>query len=202
MREAEFLDKALAIVKAAGYRVSKPRSQPSRPQRPDGLNAVGKPYGANDDPNYKLKGVGASIGRLYAPYGPSMRFVGDQRDNTKRARRAFQPVPLLSHSFIEPDVPGVALKKTTENDVPKTRTYRLVFTNKNEFGGAVIIDVSGVSAGKAFSAAIKKSKELKLNPGQDYDVYGYELPPDAIPEQFKRRLLSRAEVDLLNARTQ
>ena len=103
MREAEFLDKALAIVKAAGYRVSKPRSQPSRPQRPDGLNAVGKPYGANDDPNYKLKGVGASIGRLYAPYGPSMRFVGDQRDNTKRARRAFHPVPPLSHSFIEPE---------------------------------------------------------------------------------------------------
>ena len=45
------LSKALCIVKAAGYRVTKPKTKaPART-----LNAIGKPYGANYDPNYRMK---------------------------------------------------------------------------------------------------------------------------------------------------
>jgi len=47
------LTEALAVVKAAGYRVSKPRAK--KEAKPLGLNAVGKPYGANFDPNYRMK---------------------------------------------------------------------------------------------------------------------------------------------------
>jgi len=46
------LTEALAVVKAAGYRVSKPRAKKAKPL---GLNAVGKPYGANYDPNYRMR---------------------------------------------------------------------------------------------------------------------------------------------------
>jgi hypothetical protein len=45
------LSEALAVVKAAGYRVSKPKAKAERPT----LNAIGKPYGANYDPNYRMK---------------------------------------------------------------------------------------------------------------------------------------------------
>jgi hypothetical protein len=45
------LEQALALVKAAGYRVSKPKAK----AKAAALNAVGKPYGANYDPNYRMK---------------------------------------------------------------------------------------------------------------------------------------------------
>jgi hypothetical protein len=61
------LNEALMMVKAAGYRVSKPRMKKTR----SALNAVGKPYGANFDPNYRMKHKPASLTRLYAPFsGP------------------------------------------------------------------------------------------------------------------------------------
>ena len=54
------LDQALAVVKAAGFRVSKPRAKKdplsyaaSCERR--GLNAVGKPYSPSYDPNYRMK---------------------------------------------------------------------------------------------------------------------------------------------------
>jgi hypothetical protein len=47
------LELALATVKAAGYRVTKPRAK--KMTKALGLNAVGKPYGANFDPNYKMR---------------------------------------------------------------------------------------------------------------------------------------------------
>jgi hypothetical protein len=48
------LEHALTVVKTAGYRVSKPRApKPTKPTL--GLNAIGKPYGASFDPNYKMK---------------------------------------------------------------------------------------------------------------------------------------------------
>jgi len=56
------LTEALAIVKAAGYRVSKPRAKKSTGKLVDNgdgtftrLNAIGKPYGANYDPNYRMR---------------------------------------------------------------------------------------------------------------------------------------------------
>ena len=61
---------AINLLKAAGYRVSKPR-----PKVALGLNAVGKPYGANFDPSYKLRTPLTSIKRLYAPYGNAMQWV-------------------------------------------------------------------------------------------------------------------------------
>jgi hypothetical protein len=45
------LERALALVKAAGYRVTKPKPKATTPA----LNAVGKPYGANYDPNYRMR---------------------------------------------------------------------------------------------------------------------------------------------------
>jgi hypothetical protein len=50
------LEHALTVVKAAGYRVSKPRARkPVAPKPTLGLNAIGKPYGASFDPNYRMK---------------------------------------------------------------------------------------------------------------------------------------------------
>jgi hypothetical protein len=66
------LEQALAVVKAAGYRVSKPRA---RKVVALGLNAVGKPYGANFDPRYRMKYKPASLARLYKPYGKYMSWV-------------------------------------------------------------------------------------------------------------------------------
>jgi hypothetical protein len=78
-------------------RCSKPKIKATAPL---GLNAVGKLYGANYDPNYKMNFGYTKIGRLYAPYGSSMRFVGDQSTTDKRRRRGRrpQPAPLLDRA--------------------------------------------------------------------------------------------------------
>jgi hypothetical protein len=47
------LQEALVVVKAAGFRVSKPRTKKLK-YRPT-LNAVGKPYSPQYDPNYRMK---------------------------------------------------------------------------------------------------------------------------------------------------
>jgi hypothetical protein len=80
------LDQALALVKAAGFRVTKPR-QP-KATRP-ALNAVGKPYSPQFDPKYKLKHK-PRTGHLRWPYSVNMRFVGDPapKDPTPRYARA------------------------------------------------------------------------------------------------------------------
>jgi hypothetical protein len=65
------LEEALTMVKAAGYRVSRPRQRVAAL----GLNAIGKPYNANYDPRYKLRTPLTSIRRLYAPYGRQMQWV-------------------------------------------------------------------------------------------------------------------------------
>lgn len=182
------LDEALTIVKAAGYRVSKPRAKHVK-DRPV-LNAIGKPYGANFDPNYKLKGVHTSLTRLYAPYGSRMKFVGDSPDTEEprgRRRKA-----------------KTAPEKTVTDDASRTRTYWLSFANGNECGGFAVVDVREGEIGKAgaFFAAIRKSLQLRINPGPDYNVDGREIPPDAIPEEFKHRLLGRAEAEALNPKMQ
>jgi len=48
------LEQALMLVRASGYYVSKPRA-PRPLTRPLGLNAIGKPYGANYDPKYRVR---------------------------------------------------------------------------------------------------------------------------------------------------
>jgi hypothetical protein len=60
------IQQAIALLKAAGYRVTKPRVTERL-----ALNAIGKPYG-NYDPNYKIKHR-VSTARLYKPYGYFLR---------------------------------------------------------------------------------------------------------------------------------
>jgi hypothetical protein len=71
--QQQSLDEALAVVRAAGYRVSKPRMKRQPALKPT-LNAIGKPYSPQYDPKYRLK-YKLSTGHLRAPYnGP---FVAD-----------------------------------------------------------------------------------------------------------------------------
>ena len=57
------LNEALAVVKAAGYRVSKPRQKAEKPR----LNALGLPMSPQYDPNYRMKYRSPGPARLYAP---------------------------------------------------------------------------------------------------------------------------------------
>jgi len=66
------LTEALATVKAAGYRVSKPRKKNGASL--GGLNAVGKPFSPQYDPNYRRRTPLTSINRLLVPYGNDMQF--------------------------------------------------------------------------------------------------------------------------------
>jgi hypothetical protein len=59
------IEQAISVLKAAGYRVSKPHKSATVPA----LNAIGKPYGVNYDPNYKIKTGLTRITRLYMPQG-------------------------------------------------------------------------------------------------------------------------------------
>ena len=54
---------AIDLLKANGYRVSKPKAKTVASQ----FNALGLPRSANYDPNYKIKHKVTSIKRLYAP---------------------------------------------------------------------------------------------------------------------------------------
>lgn len=62
------LDQALAVVKAAGFRVSKPRAK----VKAAGLNAVGKPYSPQYDPHYRMKHK-PTTAHLLKPYTDSFR---------------------------------------------------------------------------------------------------------------------------------
>lgn len=62
------LEQALSVVKAAGYRVSKPRPK----AKPTGFNAVGKPYSPQYDPRYRMKHK-PSTAHLFKPYGRGFR---------------------------------------------------------------------------------------------------------------------------------
>ena len=65
------------------------------------LNAIGRPYGENFDPNYRMN-YRPSYGHLRHPYGSSMRFVDDpvpKADNGRRpSRRQPPPAPLLDET--------------------------------------------------------------------------------------------------------
>jgi hypothetical protein len=65
------LDAAITLLKANGYRVTKPREP--KMVRPV-LNAIGKPYSAPYDPNYRMHYL-PSMAHLYKPYGKWMRWV-------------------------------------------------------------------------------------------------------------------------------
>jgi hypothetical protein len=77
------INEAIALLKANGYRVTKPRPKHKKLL---GLNAVGKPYSPQYDPNYKLR-YRPSYGHLRWPYPSSMRFVGDKLPEAEGAPR-------------------------------------------------------------------------------------------------------------------
>jgi hypothetical protein len=80
---AAMLASALELVKAAGYRVNKPRAVKAT-ARPT-LNCLGLPMSPNYDPNWKRKTPLTSISRLYAPQNFAF-VVCDANGNAKCAR--------------------------------------------------------------------------------------------------------------------
>ena len=64
---------AIALLEARGYRITKPKPRAPRCAVPV-LNAVGKPYGANYDPKYRVKHR-TTTAHLFKPYGNHMQFV-------------------------------------------------------------------------------------------------------------------------------
>lgn len=64
------LSEALIIVKAAGYRATKPKAKAERSK----LNVIGKPYGANYDPNYRMR-YRTSLAFLFKPMAASTPWV-------------------------------------------------------------------------------------------------------------------------------
>lgn len=62
------LEAALVLIKAAGYRVTKPRARPERPK----TNALGLPMSENFDPKYKMR-YQPSTAHLFKPYSEWFR---------------------------------------------------------------------------------------------------------------------------------
>jgi hypothetical protein len=81
-RSPTSLDEALAVVKAAGYRISKPRTK-VKFENGRTLNAVGKPFSPSYGPKYRLK-FKPRTGHLFAPYPTTMRFVGDDHSDAEK----------------------------------------------------------------------------------------------------------------------
>jgi hypothetical protein len=68
-RWAMTIEAAIELLKANGYRVSKPRAK-AMPT----LNAIGKPYSPQYDPNYRMR-YRPSMAHLFKPYGRYMQWV-------------------------------------------------------------------------------------------------------------------------------
>lgn len=65
------LEAALAVVQAAGYRITKPRAPKATAPA---LNAVGKPFSPSYDPNYRVKHK-TTTAHLFKPYGTGIRLT-------------------------------------------------------------------------------------------------------------------------------
>src|SRR5262245_19351165 len=122
---SHLLNRAIVVLRAAGYRVSKPRiSKPKvKAGAPLGLNAIGKPFSPQYDPHYQLK-YRPSYGHLHLPYPPTMRFVGDPPPETDKRRRrdqSPQPVPLLDDQLRSG---GAARNIRNWKDFPDVSTAR------------------------------------------------------------------------------
>lgn len=68
------IQEAIALLRASGYRITKAR--PVKAERP-ALNAIGKPYSPQFDPNYRMKHK-PTTAHLFKPYGRWMKFVTDR----------------------------------------------------------------------------------------------------------------------------
>jgi hypothetical protein len=65
----------IAALEAQGFRVTKRRGRAIVTAPPLGLNAVGKPYGANYDPNYRMRIPRTTVARLYKPMPADTRWA-------------------------------------------------------------------------------------------------------------------------------
>lgn len=59
-------------LRAAGYKITKPKSPKAKPAAQPKLNAVGKPYSPLYNPNYKVRHK-TSTAHLFKPYGDIVR---------------------------------------------------------------------------------------------------------------------------------
>ena len=81
------------------------------------------------------------------------------------------------------------------------RTFWLSFANEERFGGVVIVDMQedelkGFDEGSRIVPVTAKTIKLGINPGGEYDVLMYAVPPSRhIPEHYKHRILDHAEAD-------
>jgi|SRR6516164_1000097 hypothetical protein len=193
---------AIAMVKAAGYRVSKPRKSKIFKR---GKDRVGPTFVCEfADGTTTRMSTFTSLERLDWERGKRLSQAAYQ----SRWRTQNAPPAIIAAHF-EQD--GKILARYEQRDLPPPNsqphaertdtptTYWLSFTNGTEFGGVAIVDVGADEIGKAgaFFAAIRKSLQLRINPGPDYSADGREIPSDTIPEEFKYRLLSRTEADSL-----
>ena len=72
------LSEAITIVKAAGYRVTKLKAKAKTSHGPEkGLNAIGKPYSATYDPNYRMQYRPRSLAFLYRPMPKNTPWIAD-----------------------------------------------------------------------------------------------------------------------------
>jgi hypothetical protein len=77
-------------------------------------------------------------------------------------------------------------------------TYWVSFADDVECVGVAIVDDDDASDAMTI---VQKTIELGCNPGPDSEVQIQKIPNDAvpIPERYKNRLLTKGEVDALNA---
>jgi hypothetical protein len=210
------LAEAIAMVKAAGYRVSKPRTL----KQPKHKDRVGPTFVATfADGAVTRMSTFTSLTNLDCARGVRLSQAAYQSRWRTRERvhhagfvAPLTTLPAIVSAHFEQD--GKVLAQYEQRDLPLPNsqlhaertdtpiTYRLSFTNGTKFGGVAIVDVGADEIGKAgaFFAAIRKSLQLRINPGPDYSADGREIPSDTIPEEFKHRLLSRAEADSLEVK--
>ena len=87
------------------------------------------------------------------------------------------------------------LQRTRKQKETTMATYWVSFADEDACLGVVIVDETDDSDAESI---VRKTIELNANPGGG-DVQIQKIPGHDIPQRFKNRLLTKAEVDLLNA---
>ena len=102
-----------------------------------GLNAIGKPYGANYDPNYRMNHK-PSYAHLRWPYPTTMRFVGDPSNydpNTRSFRDEEGRLPQLQYHKQHPK----SEKSAAATLSWKENARKAEFTKRAPSGGRYIL---------------------------------------------------------------
>jgi DNA-binding transcriptional regulator YdaS (Cro superfamily) len=173
------IDEAVAFLETAGYRV-KPRAARKKSNgqtQPPALNAIGKPFGTNYDPNYRMN-YRPSYGHLRAPYGPSMRFVGDppKTDEGRKYGRRSPSAPLLDGQS-----GGSARNIRNWKDLPDISTARAA----RDLGGEYRIRrwKSGATGEITYTISYRSSVRSNV---QDWDEVDYPRGKPGTLSEAKR----------------